>query len=120
MRLRTARSNFDLLPVVVTTQVKQILPLVCGLAMKCMTSTFFIAVPCFPHYHREACISSECSLKFTMCFLSCLLYRMSLSPGDTDETVYGEAIPNTPHRYRYKKSAFPQPLPTLPVERGCL
>ena len=34
---------------------------------------------------------------------------------DTDETVYGAAIPNTPHRYRYKKSAFPQPLPALPM-----
>ena len=42
---------------------------------------------------------------------------MALSPGDTDETVYGEAIPNTTHRYRYKKSAFPQPLPTLPMSK---
>ena len=42
---------------------------------------------------------------------------MSLSPGDTDETVYGENIPNTPHRYRYKKSAFPQPLPALPMSK---
>ena len=39
------------------------------------------------------------------------------STWDTDETVYGEAIPNTPHRYRYKKSAFPQPLPTLPMSK---
>ena len=42
---------------------------------------------------------------------------MSLSPGDTDETVYGEAIPNSTHRYRYLKSAFPQPLPTLPMSK---
>ena len=42
---------------------------------------------------------------------------MSLSPGDTDETVYGETIPNSSHRYRYLKSAFPQPLPTLPMSR---
>ena len=42
---------------------------------------------------------------------------MSLSPGDTDETVYGEAIPGSTHRYRYSKSAFPQPLPTLPMSK---
>ena len=71
----------------------------------------------FPHYHREAFISTEFSLEFTMCFLSCLRYLMALSPGGTDETVYGEAIPNTTRRYRYKKSAFPQPLPTLPMSK---
>jgi len=31
--------------------------------------------------------------------------------------VYGEAIPNTVHRYRYLKTAFPQPLPTLPMSK---
>ena len=71
----------------------------------------------FPHYHREAFISTEFSLKFTMCFLGCLQYLVSLSPGDTDDTVYGESIPNSAHRYRYLKSAFPQPLPTLPMSK---
>ena len=71
----------------------------------------------FPHYHREAFISTEFSLKSTMCFLGCLRYLMSLSPGDTDETVYGEAIPDSTHRYRYLKSAFPQSLPTLPMSK---
>ena len=52
-----------------------------------------------------------------MCFLSCLRHLMSLSPGDNDETVYGETIPNGTHRYRYLKSAFPQPLPTLPMSK---
>ena len=52
-----------------------------------------------------------------MCFLGCLRYLLSLSPGDTDETVYGEAIPNSVHRYRYLKTAFPQPLPTLPMSK---
>ena len=33
--------------------------------------------------------------------------------GDGDDNVYGETIPNTTHRYRYKKSVVPQPLPTL-------
>ena len=37
---------------------------------------------------------------------------------DTDDTVYGEAIPNSAQRYRYLKSAFPQPLPTtLPMSK---
>ena len=71
----------------------------------------------FPHYHREAFISTEFSLKFTMCFLGGLRYLTSLSPGDTDDTVYGESIPNSVHRYRYLKSAFPQPLPTLPMSK---
>ena len=71
----------------------------------------------FPHYRREAFVSSEFSLKYTMCFLGCLQYLMSLAPGDTDETVYGEAVPNSSHRYRYSKSAFPQPLPTLPMSK---
>jgi hypothetical protein len=42
---------------------------------------------------------------------------MSLSPGDTDETVFGEIIPNTTHRYRYLKSAFPHTLQTLPMSK---
>jgi len=42
---------------------------------------------------------------------------MSLSPGGKDDNVYGETIPNTTHRYRYLKSAFPQPLPTLPMSK---
>ena len=42
---------------------------------------------------------------------------MSLSPGDTDETVYGEAIPNSVHRYRYLKSVFSQLMPTLPMSK---
>ena len=42
---------------------------------------------------------------------------MSLSPGDTDETVYGESIPNSVYRYRYLKSVFPQPLPTLHMSK---
>ena len=71
----------------------------------------------FPHYHREAFIADEFSLQFTMCFLGCSRYLMSLSPGDTDETVYGETIPDTTHRYRYKRSVFPQPLPTLPMSK---
>ena len=76
---------------------------------------FHLCAMLFPHYRREAFIADECSLKFTMCFLGCLRYLVSLSPGDEDDNVYGEAIPNTIHRYRYKKSAFPQPLPTLPM-----
>jgi len=40
-----------------------------------------------------------------------------LSPGDTDDCVFGETIPKTNHRYRYKKVAFPHPLPTLPMSR---
>ena len=52
-----------------------------------------------------------------MCFLGCLQYLMSLTPRDTDENVYGESIPGTTHRYRYKKSAFPQTLPTLPMSK---
>jgi hypothetical protein len=52
-----------------------------------------------------------------MCFLGCLRYLTSLSPGDKDDNVYGETIPNSTHRYRYKKSAFPQPLPTLPMSK---
>ena len=35
----------------------------------------------------------------------------------TQTIVFGETIPNTTHRYRYLKSAFPQPLPTLPMSR---
>ena len=42
---------------------------------------------------------------------------MSLSPGDEDDKVYGETIPDTTRRYRYLKSAFPQPLPTLPMSK---
>ena len=42
---------------------------------------------------------------------------MALSPGDTDDCVFGETIPKTNHRYRYKKVAFPHPLPTLPMSR---
>ena len=78
-------------------------------------SIFHYCAMFFPHYHREAFIATEFSLKFTMCFLGCLRYLTSLSPGDTDETVYGEAIPGSTHRYRYSKFAFPQPLPTLPM-----
>ena len=42
---------------------------------------------------------------------------MALSPGDGDDNVYGETIPDATHRYRYLKSAFPQPLPTLPMSK---
>lgn len=42
---------------------------------------------------------------------------MALAPGDTDDCVFGETIPTTNHRYRYKKVAFPHPLPTLPMSR---
>ena len=42
---------------------------------------------------------------------------MSLSLGDTDETVYGETIPNISHRYRYLKSVVPQTLLTLPMSQ---
>ena len=42
---------------------------------------------------------------------------MALSPGDGDHNLYGETIPDGTHRYRYLKSAFPQPLPTLPMSK---
>ena len=56
-------------------------------------------------------------MKFTMCVLGCLRYLMSLSPGDEDDKVYGETIPDSTHRYRYLKSAFPQSLPSLPMSK---
>lgn len=70
-----------------------------------------------PHYQRETSISNEFSLNITMCFLRCLRYLMALPPGDTDDTMYGETMPNTVHRYLSLKSAFPQPLPTLPISK---
>ena len=56
-------------------------------------------------------------LKFIVFFPVCLRYLMALAPGDADSCVFGEAIPNTTNRYRYLKSAFPQPLPTLPMSK---
>ena len=75
----------------------------------------------FPHYHREAFISTEFTLKFTMCFLGCLRYLMSLSLGDNDETVYGEAIPNSTHRYLLFEVCVPAASADITyVERGCI
>ena len=44
-------------------------------------------------------------------------YLLALTPADEDDCVFGEAIPNTTRRYRYGRSAFPQPLPALPMSR---
>ena len=44
-------------------------------------------------------------------------YLLSLSPGDTAECVFDEAIPNTTSRYRYCRNVFPRPLPTLPMTK---
>ena len=78
----------------------------------------------FPHYHRDAFVGTELTLKFTMSFLGCMQYLLALTPADADDCVFGEAIPNTTRRYRYARSAFPQPLPALPMSRevafGCM
>ena len=85
--------------------------------MRCSTCTSFNSVRCSFRTIDGKHLCQAISMKYTMCFLGCLQYLLSLAPGDTDETVYGEAVPNSPHRYRYKKSAFPQPLPTLPMSK---
>lgn len=83
--------------------------------------SFFIFHYCamfFPHYHRDAFVDAELTLKYTMSFLGCMQYLLALTLPDADDCVFGEAIPNTTRRYRYARSAFTQPLPALPMSRA--